>query len=66
MSQATMAHRFQMRCAAGAAISGAVSLPFGVLDLIRGHYIEGIFQVVVILPMMLLMSYWLYGRAQRG
>jgi hypothetical protein len=41
-------------------------LPLGVLDLIRGHYIEGVFQVLVIAPMMLLMAYWLYGRAQRG
>ena len=66
MSQATMAQRFQLRCAVGSAISGGVSLPFGVLDLIRGHYIEGVFQVVVIAPMMLLIAYWLYGRAQRG
>ena len=66
MSQATMAQRFQMRCAVGAAISGGVSLPLGVLDLIRGHYIEGVFQVVVIAPMMFLIAYWLYRRAQRG
>jgi hypothetical protein len=55
-----------MRCAGGAAISGGVSLPLGVLDLIRGHYIEGVFQVLVIAPMMFLIAYWLYGRAQRG
>ena len=55
-----------MRCAGGAAISGGVSLPLGVLDLIRGHYIEGVFQVLVIVPMMFLIAYWLYGRAQRG
>ena len=66
MSQATMAQRFELRCAVGAAISGGVSLPLGVLDLIRGHYVEGVFQVVVIAPMMLLIAYWLYGRAQRG
>jgi hypothetical protein len=41
VSQGTMAQRFQLRCAVGAAISGGVSLPLGVLDLIRGHYIEG-------------------------
>ena len=41
-------------------------MPLGVLDLIRGHYIEGVFQVLVIAPMMLLMAYWLYGRAQWG
>ncbi len=66
MSQATMAQRFELRCAVGAAISGGVSLPLGVMDLIRGHYVEGVFQVVVIAPMMLLIAYWLYGRAQRG
>ncbi len=66
MSQATMAQRFELRCAVGAAISGGVSLPLGILDLIRGHYIEGVFQVLVIAPMMLLMAYWLYRRAQRG
>ena len=66
MSQATMAQRFELRCAVGAAISGGVSLPLGVLDLIRGHYIEGVFQVVVIAPMMFLIAYWLYRRAQRG
>ena len=66
MSQATMAQRFQLRCAVGAAISGGVSLPLGVLDLLRGHYIEGIFQLVIIVPMMCLIAYWLYGRAQRS
>jgi len=66
LSQETTAQRFQMRCAGGAAISGGVSLPLGVLDLIRGHYIEGVFQMLVIAPMMFLIAYWLYGRAQRG
>ena len=66
MSQGTMAQRFQLRCAVGAAISGGVSLPLGVLDLLRGHYIEGIFQLVIIVPMMCLIAYWLYGRAQRS
>ncbi len=66
MSQGTMAQRFELRCAVGAAISGVVSLPLGVLDLLRGHYVEGVFQLVVIVPMMLLIAYWLYGRAQRG
>ncbi len=61
-----MAQRFELRCAVGAAISGVVSLPLGVLDLLRGHYVEGVFQLVVIVPMMLLIAYWLYGRAQRG
>ncbi len=41
-------------------------MPLGALDLLRGHYIEGVFQVLVIAPMMLLIAYWLYGRAQRG
>ena len=66
MSQGTMVQRFELRCAVGAAISGVVSLPLGVLDLLRGHYVEGVFQLVVIVPMMLLIAYWLYGRAQRG
>ena len=66
MSQGTMAQRFELRCAVGDAISGVVSLPLGVLELLRGHYVEGVFQLVVIVPMMLLIAYWLYGRAQRG
>ena len=52
--------------ATGATLGAVSALLLGVLDLARGHYVEGIIQVILIVPLQLLMAYWLYRRAQRS
>jgi hypothetical protein len=48
------------------AVCGVVDVPLAVLDLTRGHYLEGIFQAVLLAPLTLVCAYLLYRRAQKS
>jgi hypothetical protein len=65
-TRGTRTQRFESWVATGFAVGDVSDVPVGILDLIRGHYVEGIFQVAFLAPMGLLFAYLLYRRAQRS